>query len=236
MDAAETNITNLQAAVAAPLTTAAAGDDSVAAATTDFVHRNSGGFVDVDASGAGNIALTSDQWGVSVIILTGARTANGNVIFPTRGDRWLVVNLTTGAYAMTCKTAAGSGVKVAQGRSKGVYCDGTSILDEQTDISIRPRMVSSATTLAAGDDVLVDFSGGLFALTLPAAPQAGDQCRVRGNFLTSNLTVLHNGNPIMDSTGTASSTDYVANRNNLSAVFTWFVPAVGTAAWLVTLG
>lgn len=236
LDAAEADIGTIFAALAAPATTQAAGDDDTSLATTAFVHRNSGGYAIVNVAGGGNITLVSDDWGVAVIILVGARTGNGNIVFPTRGDRWMVANRTTGTGNLTCKTSAGAGVTVARGRSKSIWCDGTDILNEETDLASRPKVVSTATTLVSGDDVLVDFSGGVFALTLPATPSSGDQVKIRGNFATNNLTVNRNGSLVFDKTGTAVASNYVANRNNLSAVITYFVPATGSPGWLVTLG
>lgn len=235
MDAAESAIDALEAAAATPLTTPGAGDDDQSAATTAFVHRAAGGFATVDCAGAGNITVDSDHWGCAVIILIGLRTADGNIIFPTRagGDRWLVVNRTTGPFALTCKTAAGSGVKVARLRSKDIWCDATNILDAETDLSIRSRIVTAAETLAPGDDVIADQSGGAFALTLPAGPADGDRVRIGGNFLTTNLTVARNGSMILDKTGTPQAINYVLDRNNLLDAFTYFTALGG---WLVTQG
>lgn len=236
MDAAEAAIAALNTALATPPTTLAAGDEGDHYATTRFVHRAQGGNVTVDLTGGAPVTLTSDQWGCAVIILIGAITANINVIFPARGDQWVVVNRTTGAFAVTCKTASGTGVKVAQGRSKSIYGDGTNILTTETDLSTRPRTVSTATLLAAGDQVTVDFSGGIFALTLPAAPLDGDQVVVRGNFKVSALTILRNGKLIFDQDAIAQPLDYLVNRNNASVVMTYIVPGSGSAGWLVTQG
>lgn len=230
------SVAALSTAVSAPETTQAAGDDDTSRATTAFVHRSQGGSAVVDAAGTGNLVLTSDQWGCAVIILTGTLTGARNIIFPTRSDRWLVVNRTTGNHALTCKTAAGAGVRVAQLRSKSIFGDGTDILDEETDLSTRPVRVTSATTMAPGGQYTVDFSGGVFAMTLPANPSDQDQCVVRGNFFDANLTVLRNGQLIMDNDGDAQAMNYLANRNNVSLVFTYVTPAVGSAAWLVTQG
>jgi hypothetical protein len=236
VDDLEAAVAAIQAALGVLPDTQAAGNSSQSYATTAFVHRAQGGFVSVDISAGGNVVLTSDQWGCAVIILTGALPGNTNVIFPARGDIWLVVNRTTGSAKTTCKTASGSGVTVAQGRSKAIFCDGTNVGSSETDLSTRPRTISAATLLAAGDDVTVDFSASVFALTLPASPQDGDQVRIRGNFLTSNLTVLRNGKLIADETGTAQGADYQINRNNASDVLTYVVPTTGSAYWLVTQG
>jgi hypothetical protein len=231
MDAAEANIATLFTQVATLPTTQAAGDESGNPATTAFVHRNSGGVVSINVAGNSNVTLTADQWGVNEIIFTGALTGDINIIFPTRGDRWMTANRTSGLFKITCKTAAGAGVKVAQGRSKGIWCDGVDILNEETDLSTRARTVTVATTLAAGDDVFADQAGGAFALTLPLNPSEGDRCRISGNFATSAMTVSRNGQSIRDVNGTPQVADYVINRNAASAIFSFM-----EGAWQVTVG
>lgn len=235
-DAIAAAVSALQSTVAAPETTREAGNDGLDRATTAFVHRAQGGAAVVNVAGSGNLVLNGDAWGCGVLIFTGALTGNRTIIFPTRADRWLLVNRTTGAFTLTCKTATGAGVRVAQLRSKSVYGDGVDILDEETDLSIRPQRVTTATTMAPGGQYTVDFSGGVFAMTLPANPADGDQCVIRGNFFSANLSVLRNGRLIMDEDGVAQASDYLANRNNVSLVFTYVVPASGSAAWLVTQG
>lgn len=236
MDAAEANIAALQAAVAAAPPTQAAGDETTHYATTAFVHRAQGGVYSVSVAPGGNITLSSDAWGCAVIILTGLLTSNANVIFPTRGDRWLVVNATTGAFTATCKTAAGSGVKVTQGLAKDVYCDGTNVLNASTDLANRPTTLHATATLAVGGVYTIDFSGGVYGVSLPASPQDGDQVVIRGNFATSALAVSRNGKLIADQNGVAQAADASINRNNASDVFTYVVPTTGSAYWLVTQG
>jgi hypothetical protein len=232
VDTLETEVASILATLAAPASTPAAGADDTSLATTAFVHRACGGIALVNCAGAGNITLTSDQWGCGIVVLTGARTGDGNVIYPTRasGDRWLVVNRTTGAFALTCKTASGAGVKVAQGRSKDIWCDGTDIIDAETDLTSRPNTVNTAHTLAIGEFVICDFTGGPFALTLPAGPTEGDRCGWQGDFFVSNLIVHRNGQLIRDDQGAAQAVDYVGDENNLSAVATFT-----GGSWRITL-
>jgi hypothetical protein len=127
------------------------GDDTTKIATTAFVQLAGGGAVSASVAGASHVTLPSAAWGASTVILTGAITADKNVIFPTRGDRWLVVNRTTGAFAITCKTAAGAGVIVAQGKAVQLFCDGTDVLVERTDFtSVALTGVPTAPTAANG--------------------------------------------------------------------------------------
>ena len=62
-----------------------------------------------------NVTLTATQALKSQIVLTGVLSANVNLIFPAGYQNWLVINNTTGAFNITAKTAAGSGVVLGAG-------------------------------------------------------------------------------------------------------------------------
>lgn len=65
-------------------------------------------------------------------LVTGAWTTGRNVILPnTLGGTWIVVNNT--AFSATFKTAAGSGIAVAAGRSATLRGNGTNILRVTAD-------------------------------------------------------------------------------------------------------
>jgi hypothetical protein len=74
-----------------------------------------------------NVTLTSLQAGKPIIAITGTLSGNLNLVFPNTVQQWLVVNGTTGAYTITAKTSAGTGVVVTQGAVTAVYGDGTNI-------------------------------------------------------------------------------------------------------------
>jgi hypothetical protein len=74
--------------------------------------------------------LTTDNQGEAqhfIQILTGALTANVNVIVPNESRVYVADNRTTGAFTVTFQTAAGGGVAVDQGARTLVYCDGTTV-------------------------------------------------------------------------------------------------------------
>lgn len=78
--------------------------------------------------GGSNVTLTNAQFGLRVVTFTGALTANVQVTFPALpGVRWLLINGTTGAYTLTCKTASGTGIVLDQGNTQEIYCDGSNI-------------------------------------------------------------------------------------------------------------
>jgi hypothetical protein len=85
-----------------------------------------------------NVTLTSAQSAKPIITLAGTLTGNIQIIFPATQQQWLVVNGTTGAFTVTCKTAAGTGVAVSQGGAARIYGDGA-------NIALPPQQVGLAT-------------------------------------------------------------------------------------------
>lgn len=70
----------------------------------------------------------ADEGKNSIFICTGTLSADVNLILPTAGRHFLVVNNCTGAHTLTAKTVAGTGVVIAQGATMPLYCDGVNIL------------------------------------------------------------------------------------------------------------
>lgn len=74
-----------------------------------------------------NVALNAGQYSKPIVTLSGALTGNVQIIFPKTLQRWLVVNNTTGAFTVTCKTATGTGVAIPSGGSQEVWGDGANL-------------------------------------------------------------------------------------------------------------
>jgi hypothetical protein len=128
LDPAQSN--QLLAAIrqlAATVATQPVGDKSSAPATDAFVFSALGGIALVSVAGNTDVVLTQAQWGCAIIILTGALTGNVNLVMPTQGDQWKVVNRSTGSYSLTAKTAAGTGITLQQTYTYDLLCDGTNI-------------------------------------------------------------------------------------------------------------
>jgi len=56
-------------------------------------------------------------------------TATRSIIVPTSGKIYIVKNGTTGSQSLTITTASGTGVTVANGEVRIVYCDGTNVVE-----------------------------------------------------------------------------------------------------------
>lgn len=122
--------------------------ESAGAAAAGWVPDFTNGVATVAMSSA-NVTLTPLQYGKPIIVITGALTSNLNLIFPPIADSWIVVNSTSGAYSITCKTQSGTGISVPQGVSSQIFCNGSSVylLNALPDFLFPPVNVASAATV-----------------------------------------------------------------------------------------
>jgi len=171
--------------------TPAAGDSDTSLATSAFVQQAISGYVAQDVAGNSNVTLAASAFGVGIINLTGTLTGNINVIFPTQADAWTVINSTTGAFTITCKTAAGSGVLVAQGKARGIICNGTAILAAESDLTDAALLGNpTAPTPAPGDnDNTVATTAFVTAAVNAATPDASDTIKGKVELATDAETV-----------------------------------------------
>jgi hypothetical protein len=115
-------------------TTQSVGNNTTQYATTAFVHQALGNTLSKTMTNA-DVTLSATEALYAFIKVSGALTANVNLIVPAASRAFLVNNQTTGAFTLTVKTAAGTGVTVKQGQNRFVYCDGTNVLATDTDMS-----------------------------------------------------------------------------------------------------
>jgi hypothetical protein len=111
----------------------------------------------------------SDEARNMVVEVTGALTGTKNVIVPTAEKIYLAKNSTTGGFAVTFKTSAGTGVAVAAGTAQWVYCDGTNVVQGLSG--------TMATQAASGVAITGGTIAGLTTLTMAsgaATPATND--------------------------------------------------------------
>lgn len=95
-----------------------------------------------------NLNGASDEARNMVVEATGALTAGRNIVVPTAEKLYLIKNSTTGGFAVTVKTSAGTGVAVYSGQTRWVFCDGTNVVDGSN-----PKFIDSQFLLADDADV-----------------------------------------------------------------------------------
>lgn len=139
-----------------------------------------GGVLTKSVAGGSNVTLTASEAAKGILVFTGALTANISVILPASPTRsWVVRNNTTGAFTLTVKTAAGTGVAVTQTESNSLYSDGTNIsqvVTELVDALLSGNVTLGSTTSTAGDFNLKSNTAlADAAATLTAAQMIGGE-------------------------------------------------------------
>jgi hypothetical protein len=103
----------------------------------------------VDASIAGTASITiadanytlstadgtADEARKMFVVATGALTAARNIICPTASKLYFVANNTTGGFAVTLKTSAGTGISIPNGEAMVLYCNGTNVVNAITNFN-----------------------------------------------------------------------------------------------------
>jgi hypothetical protein len=85
-----------------------------------------GGVAQISLASA-DVTLSTAQNRNPVIEVTGTLPADRDLVVKTQTKAFWIKNSTSGAYTVTVKTAAGTGVEVPQGEWRLVYCDGTNV-------------------------------------------------------------------------------------------------------------
>lgn len=143
------------------------------------------GVLSVAQGDVANLTLTalngaSDQARNAVVNLTGAMTAGRNVVVPTANKLYLIKNSTTGGFAVTVKTTAGTGVAIAAGTSQWVYCDGTNVVqglvgsfvpDVNNNVSANNFIEGYATTATAAGTTTLTVASAYFQFFTGATTQ-----------------------------------------------------------------
>lgn len=112
--------------------------DASIAGTATIIQGNVANYTLTNNSGA------ADEARNMFLNITGALTAARNVICPTASKLYFIKNSTTGGFAVTLKTSAGTGISVPAGSITALYCDGTNVVDAITYANIP---VINATTV-----------------------------------------------------------------------------------------
>ncbi len=72
---------------------------------------------------------TEDEARKMILNIGGALGAARNVVVPTSSKLYVAKNATTGGFATTLKTTAGTGISVPNGKTTLLFCDGTNVVD-----------------------------------------------------------------------------------------------------------
>ena len=134
-------------------------DDNAADPDTDgsgWVSAFTYGSITISGLTGGIRTLTRLESRFGLIVLTGALAANQAIVLPNDKTDWRIVNSTTGAFTVTARTSAGTGVVVPQGdfsTSTVVYGNGTDIFFSVPPVSLPISVSPTPNTLIMRDNV-----------------------------------------------------------------------------------
>lgn len=103
-------------------------------------------YTSINVAGSGAYTLSGTELNRIAYSFTGLLTGNREIEVPATVQQYWVTNATTGAYTFTVKTAAGTGVAVAAGARAILYCDGTDVVQADTNNLAIPIDISQGGT------------------------------------------------------------------------------------------
>lgn len=103
------------------------------------------GRVSLSVAGNANVTLTTAQYSCEFIELTGTLTGAIGVIVPAQARKYFIANLTSGAFALTIKTASGTGVVIPQGGRMLLECDATNVVYPETAVAATSGTIDGVT-------------------------------------------------------------------------------------------
>ena len=111
-------------------------------------------YLSIDVSGTGNYTLATFELNRVSYNLIGTLTGNRTIIVPATVQQYWITNSTSGAFTLTVKTAAGTGIAVTAGDALILYCNGTNVVRGQSGAT-----VTTPITIANGGTAATTASG-----------------------------------------------------------------------------
>ena len=127
---------------------------------------------------------TTDEARQMVLEIGGALTAGRNVVCPTSDKLYFVNNKTTGGFAVTLKTTAGTGIAVPAGDTMILYCDGTNVVDAINNLSTGATVAGVAISTAPSTETLTNKTVNLTSNTLTGTTAQFNTALSDGSFAT----------------------------------------------------
>ena len=138
---------------------------------------------------------------------SGVLTANMQIIVPNTIQQYWVRNTTTGSYTLTVKTASGTGISVVQNGAAILYCDGTNVVEADTNNLSTPIAIAQGGTGATtAGTALINLGGtslgiGIFTAVNAAVARASIGAAASGanaditslSALTTPISVVQGG-------------------------------------------
>jgi hypothetical protein len=154
----------------------------------DLLSQAIAGAANVNVGGSGNYTLvasnyTSDEARAATLVLTGTLTGNRDVIVPTSPKHYTVLNQTSGAFTLTIRQSAGTGLVIPAGTSQ-IICTSTTCVDAIGATPFTKTLLDDANAAAARATLGIP--------DLPATPALPQNAAGVGQVVTINPAVGSN--------------------------------------------
>ncbi|MBY4887687.1 hypothetical protein K5Y32_07045 [Pantoea sp. DY-15] len=124
--------------------------ENTTAAITGWVPSGNYGSTAITGLSGSSVTLTTLQASKERITLTGALTANINLVVPAWVKRWTFVNSCTGNFNVTVKTPSGSGISIPSGITASLVGNGTNIIQDAPLLGVPGRLINTQTFSSPG--------------------------------------------------------------------------------------
>jgi hypothetical protein len=139
-----------------------------------------------------NVTVTQLQSAYPILVISGALTGARSLILPAVVGQWIIQNNTTGAFTLTVKTAAGTGVVATQGQSTYLYGDGTNIYFASS-VGVQSFNTRTGTVTLNATDVTTALGYAPIGPNLTGAVTSVGNATLLGSFTSAQLaTALTN--------------------------------------------
>ena len=172
--------------------------------TLELLEDSIAGSLSKSVAGSSDVTLTDldgaiDEHRKMVMEFTGVLTGNINVIVPATSKLYFIHNNTSGAFTLTVKPSAGTGIAVTQGSKDILIADGTNVV-RAIDVSSYTHPNHSGDVTSSGDgattivndavtaDKLANSVNTDIATGVTASTTAGDALPKAGGTMTGALT------------------------------------------------
>lgn len=175
----------------------------------DWVLDSRAPMLSKSVAGAADVTLTEIESRYPAIDMTGAITANINLIVTTTPKLFIIKNSATGAFTITVKTSGGTGVVVAPGSRDLLYCDGTNVVVPLPVNAVSADKGDADATLTVGGETTSVWATPITAdraVTLNTyGAKSGDRLRILRKASATGAFNLNVGTGPLKAMGTAGS-------------------------------
>lgn len=211
----------------------------------DTVNNSITTLVDTAITGLASLSMTTADYTLSTangatdearcmfLTIGGTPGAARSIIVPALSKLYIVYNNSTGGYAQTVKTSAGTGISVPNGSRAVLYCDGTNVVTAATYASA--MTLGTALPVASGGTGLSSAGTSGYVLASNGTAFVATDLAATTNVWTDSQTFTNSLLKLLgSSTGVTTFTSANAGASDYTVTFqavTGTVALLGANTW-----